>query len=143
MTKQEVYREIEQTFGLVPSMFKEVPDSMLEHEWKLFSQIQLEDGPIPQKYRELIGLAISGVTKCRYCTYYHTEVARLFGATDEEIEAAAHYAKSSAGWSAYINGLQVDYDQFRSEVKQACEHVRSSQMAAGTPAGAEARTGVH
>lgn len=143
MRKQEIYQEIEQTLGLVPSMFKEVPESMLEHEWKLFREIQLEEGPIPLKYRELIGLAISGVTKCRYCTFYHTEVARLFGATDEEIEAAARYAKSSVGWSAYINGLQMDYDQFCGEVKQACEHVRSSQRIAGKQAGAEARRGVH
>ena len=143
MTKQDVYREIEQAFGVVPSMFKEIPDAMLESEWKLFRQIQLEDGPIPQKYRELIGVAISGVTKCRYCAYYHTEVARLFGATDEEIEAATHYAKSSAGWSAYINGLQLDYDQFCNEVKQACSHVRSSQALAGTKAEEEARKGLH
>jgi AhpD family alkylhydroperoxidase len=143
MTKQEVFQEIEQTFGLVPSMFKEVPDSMLELEWKLFREIQLEEGPIPQKYRELIGLAISGATKCQYCTYYHTEVARLFGATDEEIEAAAHYAKSTTGWSAYINSLQVDYDQFCSEVKQACEHIRNSQKLGETMAGTEVRTGVH
>ena len=144
MTRQEVYREIEQTFGLVPSMFKDVPDSMLEHEWKLFREIQLEEtGPIPLKYRELIGLAISGVTRCRYCTFYHTEVARLFGATDEEIEAAVHYAKSTAGWSAYINGLQIDFDQFRKEVQQACEHVRGSQQSATTLAGTETRVGVH
>jgi AhpD family alkylhydroperoxidase len=141
MTRQEVYQEIEQTFGLVPSMFKDVPDATIEHEWKLFRQIQLEEGPIPLKYRELIGLAISGVTKCRYCTYYHTEVARLFGATDEEIEAAVHYAKSSAGWSAYINGMQLDFEQFRQEVDQACDHVRSVQ----TPqqVGEEVRASLH
>jgi len=144
MTRREVYAEIEQTFGLVPSMFKEVPDSTLENEWKLFRTIQLEEeGPIPLKYRELIGLAISGVTKCQYCTCYHTEVARLFGATDEEIEAAVHYAKSSAGWSAYINGLQIDFEQFRNEVKQACDHVRNVQRASGTEAGVGVRTRVH
>jgi AhpD family alkylhydroperoxidase len=141
MTRQEVYQEIEQIFGLVPSMFKDVPDATIEHEWKLFRQIQLEEGPIPLKYRELIGVAISGVTKCRYCSYYHTEVARLFGATDEEIEAAAHYAKSSAGWSAYINGMQLDYEQFRQEVDQACDHVRNLQRPQQT--GEEVRTSLH
>lgn len=50
---------------------------------------------------------------------------RLNGATDAEIEDAVHYAKSSAGWSAYLNGLQVDYDQFRDELGQACDFVRS------------------
>jgi len=129
MTRQEVYQDIEQTFGLVPSMFKALPDSSLELEWQLFKRVQLEDGPIPCKYRELIGLAIAGVTKCRYCAFYHTEVAKLYGATDAEIEDAVHYAKSSAGWSAYVNGLQLDFDQFKNEVLQACEHARSMQAA--------------
>ena len=130
MTRQEVYQEIEQTFGLVPAMFRAMPDSTLEPEWQLFKRVQLEEGPIPAKYRELIGLAIAGVTKCRYCAFYHTEVAKLFGATDEEIEDALHFAKSTAGWSAYVNGLQVDFEQFKDEIVQACEHVRATQALA-------------
>ncbi len=130
MTREQVYKEIEGMFGLVPSFFKEVPDSSLELEWKLFKRVQFDEGPIPNKYRELIGVAISAVTKCKYCALFHTEVARLNGATDAEIEDAVHYAKSSAGWSAYINGLQVDYEKFRGEVLQACEHVRKQTKAA-------------
>ena len=128
MTRQEVYKQIEETLGVVPTMFKSIPDSALELEWKLFKQVQLDESAIPNKYRELIGLAISGVTKCRYCAFYHTEVARLFGATDQEIEDALHYAKTSAGWSAYVNGMQLDFEQFKDEVLQACEHVRSSRL---------------
>jgi AhpD family alkylhydroperoxidase len=75
----------------------------------------------------LIGLAIAGVTRCRYCAFYHTEIAKLFGATDEEIENALHFAKTSVGWSAYVNGLQLDFEQFKDEILQACEHVRSQQ----------------
>jgi AhpD family alkylhydroperoxidase len=114
-------------FGLVPSMFKVVPDSSLELEWRLFKRVQFDEGPIPNKYRELIGVAIAAATKCRYCALYHSEVAKLNGATEDEIEDAIHYAKSSAGWSTYINGLQLDYDEFKDEVLQACEHVRSMQ----------------
>ena len=80
-----------------PSFFKLVPDSSLRLEWDLFKRVQFEEGPIPNKYRELIGVAISAVTKRRYCAVYHTEVAKLNGATDAEIEDAVHYAKSSAG----------------------------------------------
>jgi AhpD family alkylhydroperoxidase len=129
MTRKEVYKEIKETLGLVPTMFKSIPDSSLELEWKLFKQVQLEESPIPNKYRELIGLAIAGVTKCRYCAFYHTEVAKLFGATDEEIENALQYAKTSAGWSTYINGMQLDFEKFKDEIMQACEHVRSAQAA--------------
>ncbi len=128
MSKEEVFNEIEQTFGLVPSMFRALPESTLELEWKLMKRVQLEEGPIPNKYRELIGVAISAISKCRYCAYFHTELAKLNGATDEEIEDAIHYAKSSAGWSTYVNGLQLDYDEFTKEIDQACEHVRSTMV---------------
>ena len=111
-------------FGLVPSFMKTIPDSTIEQEWELFKKIQVEAGEIPNKYRELIGLGLSAVSKCRYCTLFHTEMAKLFGASDKEIEEAVHYAKSSAGWSAYLNGMQVDYDQFKDELRRAGEHAR-------------------
>jgi len=129
MTREEVYREIEGTLGLVPSMFRAMPDSSLEMEWRLFKRVQLEEGSIPNKYRELIGLGIAAVTKCRYCVLFHTETAKLSGATDAEIEDALHFAKSSAGWSTYINGLQIDFDEFKKEVRRIVEHIRSLQPA--------------
>ena len=130
MTRQEIYHEIEDTFGLVPVMFRLVPDSTLELEWRLFKRVQFDPGPIPNKYRELIGVAIAAATKCSYCELYHTEVAKLNGATPEEVEDAVHYAKSSVGWSTYINGLQVDEDSFRDEIRQACDHIRALQLQA-------------
>lgn len=127
MNRQQVYDQIKEMFGLVPGFFKAIPDSSLEMEWNLFKRVQFDEGPIPNKYRELMGLAIAAVTKCRYCAFFHSETARLNGATDAEIEDAVHFAKSSAGWSAYINGLQTDFEQFKDEVLQICEHVRSLQ----------------
>ena len=127
MTREEIYKEMEGMMGLVPSFFKTVPDSSLELEWNLFKRVQFEEGPIPNKYRELIGLAVSAATKCRHCSFFHTEMARVNGATDAEIEDAVHFAKSSVGWSAYLNGLQMDENQFKSEVKTACEHMRSME----------------
>lgn len=129
MSREKVFKEIEEMFGVVPSMFKEVPDSSLELEWQLFKRVQLDNGPIPNKYRELIGLAVSAVTKCKYCIFFHTELAKLNGATQEEIEDALHYAKSSVGWSAYISGRQLDFNQFQKEITQACEHVRKKESA--------------
>jgi AhpD family alkylhydroperoxidase len=88
----------------------------------------MEKGVIPNKYRELIGLGISAVSKCRYCTLFHAEMARLEGATDAEIEEAVHYAKATAGWSAYLNGLQVDYDAFKDELGKIVKHVKKQAM---------------
>jgi len=130
LTREQVYAEMTQMFGLVPSFFKLVPDNSLELEWKLFKTVQFDEGPIPNKYRELIGLGISAITKCEYCIQYHTEVARLNGATDAELEDAVHYAKSSAGWSAYLNGMQVDREQFADELAQVADYVRGQAEAA-------------
>lgn len=127
MSKQQVYKEIKELFGLVPVMFKEIPNSSLELEWQLFKQVQFKKGAIPNKYRELIGLAISAVTKCKYCIFYHTELAKLYGATKEEIEDALHYAKSSVGWSTYISGHQINFEKFKKEIKNACAHVRKAE----------------
>lgn len=124
MNREKIYKEMKEMFGLIPSFFKLVPDSTLEHEWELFKAIQLNETAIPNKYKELIGVGISAAVRCRYCSLFHTEMARLNGATDAEIEEAVHYAKSSTGRSTYLNGLQVDYDQFKKEVHQVCEYVR-------------------
>lgn len=126
MTREKVYKEIKEMFGLVPSMFEMVPSGTLEQEWQLFKKVQFEKGAIPNKYRELIGLAISSVTKCKYCIFFHTEIAKLNGASEAEIEDALHYAKSSVGWSTYISGHQLDFDKFKKEIKSACNHVKKT-----------------
>jgi AhpD family alkylhydroperoxidase len=129
-----VDRDIEETLGLVPEFFRRVPDYLLPTEWASFKSLQLSDQTaIPNKYKELIGLAVSGATRCRYCCYFHSEAARLFGATEEEINETALIAKNTMGWSTYLNTLQFDYDQFTAEFDQVVEHVRE-QMAAGAPA---------
>jgi AhpD family alkylhydroperoxidase len=128
MNRQEVYQEIEQAMGLVPAMFKALPDSSLELEWQLFKKVQVEETAIPNKYRELIGVGVAAIMKCKYCSYYHTEIAKLYGATEAELEDAVHFAKSSAGWSTYINGLQLDFDEFKAEIDSACAHIRKSQL---------------
>lgn len=123
MTRQDVYKEIESTLGLVPIMFRQLSERTLEAEWTLFKRIQLDETAIPNKYRELMGLVVAAATKCRYCTLFHTEMAKLFGATDEEIEEAVHYGKSTSGWSTYLNGLRIDEEVFKAELKQVCDHV--------------------
>jgi AhpD family alkylhydroperoxidase len=132
--RQAVDRDIEETLGLVPEFFERVPDYLLPTEWASFKSLQLSDQTaIPNKYKELIGLAVSGATRCRYCAYFHTEAARLFGATEEEIVETALISKNTMGWSTYLNTLQFDYDKFVEEFDQIAAHVRS-QMAAGAPA---------
>jgi AhpD family alkylhydroperoxidase len=130
----ETRRDIEETLGLVPEFFDRVPDYLLPTEWASFKSLQLSDETaLPNKYKELIGLAVSGATRCRYCAYFHTEAARLFGASEDEINETALIAKNTMGWSTYLNTLQFDYDAFVTEFDQIAAHIRE-QMAAGSPA---------
>jgi hypothetical protein len=55
--------------------------------------------------------------------YFHTEAARLFGATDDEINEAALMAKNTMGWSTYLNASQYDYEQFTHEVDQITAYI--------------------
>jgi AhpD family alkylhydroperoxidase len=129
MSRVDVEADIRENFGLVPEFFAEIPDSLIETEWASFKNLVLAETAVPNKYKELIGLGVSAATRCRYCTYFHTEAARLFGATEEEINEAALIAKNTMGWSTYLNARQFDYDRFKAEFDQIAAHVRS-QMAA-------------
>lgn len=57
--------ECEQTFGQVPTFLKLVPGETLELEWQLVETVRLDEGPMPNKRRDLIGLGLSPVTNCR------------------------------------------------------------------------------
>jgi AhpD family alkylhydroperoxidase len=129
MSRAEVEADIRETLGIVPEFISEVPDFMIENEWHSFKSLMLSETEIPNKYKELIGLGVSGATRCKYCVYFHTEAARLWGATDEEINEAALVAKNTMGWSTYLNTRAFDYDRFTAEFDQITEYVRS-QMAA-------------
>ena len=123
----QVKKDMKETVGRVPSFFKDIPDEFLDHEWQLFKRLELGKTRIPNKYKELMGIALHSETKCDYCTLFHTEAARLFGASEEEIQEAVHYAKMSVGWSAYLNGTRQDPDQFATELEQMGEHMSKQQ----------------
>lgn len=130
--KDEVYGEIEQTFGQVPTWVQSLPEAVLSGLWDQMSNFYLAETAIPNKYKELIGLAVSGATRCHYCQLFHAEVARLRGATDEEIAEAGMMGGFTMGVSTFLNALATDFEQFRSETLEIVSHLRSqAEQAAG------------
>jgi AhpD family alkylhydroperoxidase len=120
-----VFREVEQAFGSVPSWLKEIPESSLAGFWGLFRDFYLAETKIPNKYKELIGLGVSGATRCRYCVLFHTEGARLHGATDDEIAEASMMAGVTMMGSTFLNAQAVDYETFRKETENIVQYVKS------------------
>jgi AhpD family alkylhydroperoxidase len=124
-TRAEVEADIKETLGIVPSFFGRIPDQFLAPEWQLMKELEFGETLIPNKYKELIGVGVHAETKCRYCTLFHQEAAKLFGATDAEIQEAVHFAKYTSGWSVYLNGIREDYDRFARELKQIGTYLQS------------------
>ena len=80
--KQELYRDVKETLGQVPSWLEGMPDESVAGFWGLMKDFYLAQTKLPNKYKELIGIAVSGATRCKYCALFHTEAAKLFGATE-------------------------------------------------------------
>jgi AhpD family alkylhydroperoxidase len=119
------YRDMEATLGLVPWFFKQFPEPGIAGAWREFKTIQLNPrSAIPGKYKELIGLGVASQIPCRYCVVFHTEAARLNGATDAEIREAVAMASLTRHWSTFLNGTLADETVFRRETDQAIAHVR-------------------
>src|SRR5512146_947666 len=117
-------KEIEQLFGQVPTWVDQIPSAAAGGFWALMRDFQLGQTRIPNKYKELIGLGVSGATRCKYCTLFHTEAAKLFGATDQEIREAAMMAAHTMAASTFVNAMQTDYDTFRKETLDAIAYVK-------------------
>lgn len=125
--KGQVFREIEQAFGQVPSWIQEMPDAAVEGFWTTFRDFHLAETRIPNKYKELIGIGVSAATRCRYCVLFHTELARLHGATDDEIAEASMTASVTMMGSTFLNGQQIDYERFRKETLEIVQFVKRQQ----------------
>lgn len=133
ISRADAQREIQQTLGSVPSWMNEMPDGALVGFWTTMRDLQLAETHIPNKYKELIGIAVSGATRCRYCALFHTEAARLAGATDAEIAEASAMGGFTMMGSTFLNAQQTDYDQFRKETLQIVKHLKSQAPAPRAP----------
>ena len=125
-----IHKEIGDMFGQVPKWMRELPESALNGFWSSMRDFHLAETVLPNKTKELIGIAVSGATRCRYCTLFHTEAARLFGATDAEIAEAAAMAGHTMYASTFLNAVQTDYAEFRRETMDMIAYVRQHQAKA-------------
>jgi AhpD family alkylhydroperoxidase len=129
--RKDLLREIEQTLGKIPEWVKLMPETALPGFWTTMRDFHLAETHIPNKYKELIGLAVSGATRCRYCALFHTEAARLFGATDAEIAEAGMMAAHTMAASTFVNAEQIDYEKFRKETIEIIAYVKKQAMPGG------------
>lgn len=122
------YRDIERTFGTVPSFMKAFPPAALAPAWREMKDVQLSPATaLDNKTKELIGLAVAAQIPCRFCVSFHTQAARLNGAGDAELHEAVAMAALTREFSTVINGSLPDENQFRREVDAVVRHLHAKE----------------
>ena len=129
---EATYKDIEQTLGQVPTMFKAFPEVGIAGAWAEFKSVQLNPSTaLDGKTKELLGLAVAAQIPCQYCVYFHTAAARLNGASEAEIQEAVAMASIARHWSTVLNGMDVDLATFKRETDEMLS--RAAEMAKASP----------
>ena len=129
---EAAYKDMQSTLGVVPEFFKEYPEDAIGPAWAEMKAVQLNPNTaLTPKQKELVGLAVAAQIPCTYCVYFHTEVAKALGATDDELKHAIAEAALSRHWSAIVNGADQNEAAFRAEAKRMADAMRKR---ATTPA---------
>ena len=125
-TKQ-MQQEMTAHFGFVPDFYSTLPATALPDAWGAHRDFELAETAIPNKYKELIGLAVAAHIKCRYCIYFHSQAARANGASDEELKEACFMGGLTVQYSNTITGMRYDLEKFQREVDRAVNYMTSQE----------------
>lgn len=92
LTKLESLRE------LTPDAFK---------AFVAFDEATFGDGAIPQKYKELMAVAVALTTQCPYCIEIHAKRAKQAGATETELAESTFIAAALRAGGPLTHGLHA------------------------------------
>lgn len=131
----DTYHDIEEKLGRVPGFLQEIPPQALEGFWLKMRDFEMAETAIPNKYKDLIGVAVAATIPCAYCTFFHKEAARMNGATEAEIREAIQMAAGTREGSTLLNGSGQDLESFQAEMRDVFAHVRreATRGAEGLP----------
>lgn len=110
---KEILEEIKATFGMVPNFFQAqaaVDPEWLELNWNREKRIMLSEGALDRKTKELIAFTVSLVNQCEYCSLAHETMARMVGATEQEINEAKKVIELFASFNSIADSLRIPCD---------------------------------
>lgn len=130
----DLKKELESTFGFVPSFALTTTPGALRLWWGAMRDFQLSDKTaLDGKTKELIGLGVSAQIPCEYCVVFHTEAARLNGATDEELQEAIYMASLTRQGSTILNGAQLERATFDKDMAKIVSYLKANASKGPTP----------
>lgn len=127
---QDVRKELEEAFGFVPSFMLTTTPTAVRLWWTSLRDFQLSDKTaLDNKSKELIGLGVASQIPCHYCVLFHTEAARLNGATEAEMQEAIFMAGLTRQGSTILNGSALDPARFDKELKDIVAYLKANAAA--------------
>lgn len=125
----DLQAEMKEVFGFVPSFARVAGPNEVRLWWNAVREFQLsENTHLDGKTKELIGLGVASQIPCHYCVEFHTEAARLGGASEQEIQEAIFMASLTRMGSTLLNGSNLDQATFDKDLKQIVANMKQ-QMA--------------
>src|SRR6476619_1069645 len=131
MSYQQTIKDIEDTFGIVPEFVKNMPQDVVGQMWPLLKQYGLGESIIPKKYREMMALAAAAAMKCHYCQTFHRESAKMYGASEEELNELAAIVAQTSFWSAVLHTQNYDMNKFGQELQAIGTHMSGKKLQNG------------
>lgn len=126
----DLKKELTEAFGFVPAFVNTLPPLEARLWWNAVRDFQLSDKTnLDNKTKELIGLGVSSQIPCHYCVLFHTEAARLNGATEHELQEAIFMASLTRMGSTILNGAALDPNTFDKELGEIVRYVKKQQAA--------------
>ena len=110
---KQIYKEIEEAFGMVPNFFKAqaaVDPEWLELNWQREKKIMIEEGSLDRKTKELIAMTVSLVNGCEYCSLAHEGVALMSGASQEEVNEVKKVVELFSSFNSIADSLRIPCD---------------------------------
>ncbi len=129
---KKVQAEMEEAFGTFPVFMKVFPEHLRAAAWEWMKAWHSPEATIPAKYSELIALGAASLIPCNYCVYYHTEMAKMLGATEAEIQEAVAKAAEVSHWSTVVNGAGIEFEAFKAEIDKMLAHIKKQSEAKET-----------
>lgn len=131
MVSNETRQEIERSLGQVPSFVDALAEPASGHGWGLFRDLNLgEDTELSGREKALIGVGVAAAINCPYCTYFHTEEARLNGVGEEEVKEAVSLGGDTRFFSSILHGSGTDLAEFKTETDEIVTYIEDNQVMA-------------
>lgn len=120
-------KDIEQTFGFVPTVLGKIPETALAGAWREMKELRLANTTLPGKVKGLIALAVASQTPSRMCIAAETEISKRNGATERELAEAVGMAAITRYLSTVLNGQQTDERVFNADITRLVNGAKAAQ----------------